>query len=52
MDNIEELEEDGSEAAGLCVDGLIAAVSESMAEWKPLLLNENAKSLKSAIVRV
>ena len=52
VNDVEELEEDGSEStgeAGLC---LAAAVCEAMAERQPLLLHERSEALHRAVVRI
>ena len=52
MHHIQELQEDGREAAGLVGGGLVAAVGEAVAEWQPLLLHQHAETLQGAVVRV
>ena len=52
VDDVEELDEEGSEAAGVCRRRLAAAVREAMPERQPLLLNEPLEAVERPVERV
>ncbi len=52
MHDVEELQEDGSEARGLVGGRLVAAVCEAVSERQPLLLHQRAEPRDGPVVRV
>lgn len=52
MHAVEELQEDGGEAAALAGQRLSATVAEAMAERQPLLLHQQPEAIERAVVRV
>lgn len=50
--NVQELQEDGSEAAGLVGSSLVGAMGEAVTKGQPLLLNQSLEALDGAVVGV
>ena len=50
--NVQELQEDGSEAAGLVGSGLVGAMGEAVTKGQPLLLHQCLEALNGAVVWV
>lgn len=49
---VEELQEDGGEAAALAAQRLCSAVAEPVAERQPLLLHQQPEAIKGSVVRI
>lgn len=49
---VEELQEDGGEAAALAGQRLCSAVAEPVAERQPLFLHQQPEAVKCSVVRV
>lgn len=49
MHTVQELQEDGREAAALTVGTQVASLAELVAEGQPLLLQQHLKTLQGAI---
>lgn len=49
---VQELQEDGSEAAALAAGTQVAPLAELVAEGEPLLLQQHLKALQSPVERI
>lgn len=49
---VQELQEDGREAAALAAGAQVAALAELVAEGKPLFLQQHLETLQSSVERI
>lgn len=52
MHAVQELQEDGCEAAALAAGAQVAALAELVAEGKPLFLQQHLETLQSPVERI
>lgn len=52
MYTVQELQEDGREAAVLAAQGLCSTVAEPVAKRQPLLLHQQSEAIKRPVVRI